>query len=174
MLASLAPASPTLIIAIKDKKVSLSDQFLEPARNQTKDQIKIKKSNELTMENIRPTRDREQVVKRRAMAIFSSGKGESYSIVIPPPNVTGSLHIGHALQHSIMDALTRYHRMRGKTHSGKWVLTRRVLQRKWWRTKLAAEGKPSREELGRDPYRKNLAVESPVRRHHYPADAAFG
>src|ERR687894_2183940 len=37
-----------------------------------------------------------------------------YSIVIPPPNVTGSLHMGHALQHTIMDVLTRYQRMRGK------------------------------------------------------------
>ncbi|MFN2598008.1 MAG: valine--tRNA ligase [Pyrinomonadaceae bacterium] len=36
-----------------------------------------------------------------------------YTIVIPPPNVTGSLHMGHALQHTIMDVLTRYHRMRG-------------------------------------------------------------
>jgi valyl-tRNA synthetase len=36
-----------------------------------------------------------------------------YSIVIPPPNVTGSLHVGHALQHTVMDVLTRYHRMRG-------------------------------------------------------------
>src|ERR1044071_5557288 len=36
-----------------------------------------------------------------------------YSIVIPPPNVTGSLHMGHALQHTIMDVLTRYRRMRG-------------------------------------------------------------
>ena len=36
-----------------------------------------------------------------------------YSIVIPPPNVTGSLHMGHALQHTIMDVLTRYHRMKG-------------------------------------------------------------
>src|SRR5919205_667842 len=36
-----------------------------------------------------------------------------YSIVIPPPNVTGNLHMGHALQHTIMDVLARYHRMRG-------------------------------------------------------------
>jgi valyl-tRNA synthetase len=82
-----------------------------------------------------------------------SGEGEPYSIVIPPPNVTGSLHIGHALQHSIMDALTRYHRMRGKNtlwqvgtdHAG--IATQMVVERK-----LAAEGKPSREELGRDPF----------------------
>ena len=82
-----------------------------------------------------------------------SGKGEPYSIVIPPPNVTGSLHIGHALQHSIMDALTRYHRMRGKNtlwqvgtdHAG--IATQMVVERK-----LAAEGKPGREELGRGPF----------------------
>ena len=39
----------------------------------------------------------------------------AYCIMLPPPNVTGSLHMGHAFQHSIMDALTRYHRMRGDT-----------------------------------------------------------
>jgi valyl-tRNA synthetase len=42
-----------------------------------------------------------------------SGHGESYSIMIPPPNVTGTLHMGHAFQDTIMDALTRYHRMLG-------------------------------------------------------------
>jgi valyl-tRNA synthetase len=42
-----------------------------------------------------------------------SGHGEPYSIMIPPPNVTGTLHMGHAFQDTIMDALTRYHRMLG-------------------------------------------------------------
>ncbi|MEJ0035526.1 MAG: valine--tRNA ligase [Gammaproteobacteria bacterium] len=42
-----------------------------------------------------------------------SGKGTGYSIAIPPPNVTGTLHMGHAFQHTLMDMLTRYHRMRG-------------------------------------------------------------
>src|SRR6201992_3085240 len=42
-----------------------------------------------------------------------SGKGPAFSIVIPPPNVTGTLHMGHAFQDTIMDALTRFHRMRG-------------------------------------------------------------
>ncbi|HEU4617901.1 MAG TPA: class I tRNA ligase family protein, partial [Gammaproteobacteria bacterium] len=42
-----------------------------------------------------------------------TGKGRPYSIVIPPPNVTGTLHMGHAFQHTIMDALIRYHRMLG-------------------------------------------------------------
>ncbi|MDB6105068.1 MAG: valyl-tRNA synthetase, partial [Gammaproteobacteria bacterium] len=41
------------------------------------------------------------------------GDGPPYSIVIPPPNVTGTLHLGHAFQQTLMDALTRYHRMRG-------------------------------------------------------------
>jgi valyl-tRNA synthetase len=42
-----------------------------------------------------------------------SGKGDPYCIVIPPPNVTGSLHMGHGFQHSLMDVLVRYHRMCG-------------------------------------------------------------
>ncbi|WP_444994423.1 valine--tRNA ligase [Aliikangiella sp. IMCC44359] len=43
----------------------------------------------------------------------ASGQGEPFCILIPPPNVTGSLHMGHAFQHTIMDLLTRYHRMKG-------------------------------------------------------------
>src|SRR3546814_18144936 len=43
-----------------------------------------------------------------------SGTGEPYSIMIPPPNVTGTLHMGHAFQHTVMDALTRHARMAGK------------------------------------------------------------
>ena len=82
-----------------------------------------------------------------------SGKGDPYSIVIPPPNVTGSLHIGHALQHGIMDALTRYARMRGKNtlwqvgtdHAG--IATQMVVERK-----LAAENGPDRETLGRQSF----------------------
>src|SRR4026207_614198 len=47
------------------------------------------------------------------------GAGEPYCIMLPPPNVTGTLHMGHAFQHTIMDALTRYHRMLG--HNTLWV-----------------------------------------------------
>ena len=80
-------------------------------------------------------------------------RADAYSIVIPPPNVTGSLHIGHALQHGIMDALTRYNRMKGKNalwqvgtdHAG--IATQMVVERK-----LAAEGQPGREELGREKF----------------------
>ena len=44
-----------------------------------------------------------------------SGTGTPYSIVIPPPNVTGSLHMGHAFQHTLMDALIRHQRMLGSS-----------------------------------------------------------
>lgn len=82
-----------------------------------------------------------------------SNEGESYSIVIPPPNVTGSLHMGHAFQHTIMDALTRYKRMDGfntlwqvgTDHAG--IATQMVVERK-----LAAEGQTTRAELGRDKF----------------------
>ncbi len=43
-----------------------------------------------------------------------SGEGDSYCIMMPPPNVTGSLHMGHGFQGAIMEALIRYNRMQGK------------------------------------------------------------
>ncbi|HIN89726.1 MAG TPA: valine--tRNA ligase, partial [Porticoccaceae bacterium] len=78
------------------------------------------------------------------------GDGEPYCIVIPPPNVTGSLHMGHGFQHAIMDALTRYQRMLGRQtlwqvgtdHAG--IATQMVVERR-----LAAAGS-SRQQLGRD------------------------
>ncbi|WP_339720954.1 valine--tRNA ligase [uncultured Paraglaciecola sp.] len=82
-----------------------------------------------------------------------SGEGEPYSIMIPPPNVTGSLHMGHAFQQTIMDTLTRYKRMSGNNtlwqvgtdHAG--IATQMVVERK-----LAAENGPTRKELGRDAF----------------------
>jgi valyl-tRNA synthetase len=41
------------------------------------------------------------------------GAGKPYVVLLPPPNVTGTLHMGHAFQHTLQDALVRYHRMRG-------------------------------------------------------------
>ena len=75
-----------------------------------------------------------------------------YSIVLPPPNVTGSLHMGHALDHTLMDALTRRKRMQGyevlwlpgMDHAG--IATQSVVERQ-----LAADG-TSKEELGRDGF----------------------
>ncbi|WP_288130642.1 valine--tRNA ligase [Microbulbifer sp.] len=79
-------------------------------------------------------------------------QADPYSIMIPPPNVTGSLHMGHGFQESIMDALIRYHRMKGDNtlwqvgtdHAG--IATQMVVERL-----LSAEGK-SRHELGRDKF----------------------
>jgi valyl-tRNA synthetase len=82
-----------------------------------------------------------------------SGQGEPYSIVIPPPNVTGTLHMGHAFQHTVMDALTRYHRMQGcdtlwqpgTDHAG--IATQMVVERN-----LKLAGEPTRAELGREKF----------------------
>jgi valyl-tRNA synthetase len=81
-----------------------------------------------------------------------SGDGDPYCIMIPPPNVTGTLHMGHAFQHTLMDALTRYHRMRGfdtlwqpgTDHAG--IATQMVVERQ-----LAARGS-SRHALGREKF----------------------
>ncbi len=80
------------------------------------------------------------------------GEGAPYCIMIPPPNVTGTLHMGHAFQDTIMDILTRYHRMRGfdtlwqvgTDHAG--IATQMVVERQ-----LASVGK-SRHDLGREAF----------------------
>jgi valyl-tRNA synthetase len=80
------------------------------------------------------------------------GTGSSYCIMIPPPNVTGRLHMGHAFQDTIMDALIRYHRMKGENtlwqagtdHAG--IATQMVVERQ-----LAAQGK-TRHDLGRETF----------------------
>ena len=85
-----------------------------------------------------------------------SGEGSPYSIMIPPPNVTGSLHMGHGFQISIMDALIRYHRMKGgkvlwqvgTDHAG--IATQMVVERQ-----LEAEGS-SRKELGREKFNEKV------------------
>src|ERR1700710_2952778 len=77
---------------------------------------------------------------------------ENYSIAVPPPNVTSVLHMGHALNSSIQDALMRSHRMRGQ--HAKWILgtdhagiaTQRQVEKR-----LVAEG-TSRLELGREAF----------------------
>lgn len=79
-------------------------------------------------------------------------EGASYCIMIPPPNVTGSLHMGHAFQDTIMDALTRYHRMKGcnalwqpgTDHAG--IATQMVVERI-----INADGK-TRHDYGRDAF----------------------
>jgi valyl-tRNA synthetase len=80
------------------------------------------------------------------------GRGSPFCIMIPPPNVTGTLHMGHAFQHTLMDALTRYHRMRGDDalwqpgtdHAG--IATQMVVERQ-----LEAQGR-KRSELSREAF----------------------
>jgi len=88
-----------------------------------------------------------------ASGYFAPQGGErAYCIMIPPPNVTGSLHMGHGFQEAIMDALIRYHRMRGDNtlwqvgtdHAG--IATQMVVERQ-----LEAEGL-SRHDLGREKF----------------------
>ncbi len=81
-----------------------------------------------------------------------AGDGPGYCIMLPPPNVTGSLHMGHAFQHTLMDILIRYHRMRGDRtlwqcgtdHAG--IATQMVVERQ-----LEQEG-ISRHDLGREKF----------------------
>ncbi|MGA4636147.1 valine--tRNA ligase [Pseudomonas solani] len=80
------------------------------------------------------------------------GSGESYTIMIPPPNVTGSLHMGHGFNNAIMDALIRFRRMQGRNtlwqpgtdHAG--IATQMVVERQ-----LAAQG-VDRHDLGREKF----------------------
>jgi valyl-tRNA synthetase len=85
-----------------------------------------------------------------------SGQGVPYCIMIPPPNVTGSLHMGHAFQDTIMDALIRYHRMKGDStlwqagtdHAG--IATQIVVERQ-----LNAEG-ITRHDIGREEFLRRV------------------
>ena len=80
------------------------------------------------------------------------GEGTPYCIMIPPPNVTGTLHMGHGFNNTVMDTLVRFHRMQGRDtlwqpgtdHAG--IATQMVVERQ-----LEAEGK-SRHDLGREAF----------------------
>ncbi len=84
------------------------------------------------------------------------GQGDAYSIVIPPPNVTGRLHMGHGFQNAIMDALIRYNRMQGKKalwqvgtdHAG--IATQMVVERQLARQNL------TRQDLGREKFTEKV------------------
>ena len=88
-----------------------------------------------------------------AFAPISDPAAETFSIVIPPPNVTGSLHIGHALNNTLQDVLARFERMRGKAvlwlpgtdHAG--IATQMVVERQ-----LAEAGNQSRRDMGREDF----------------------
>ena len=87
-------------------------------------------------------------------AFAPQGEGPAYTILLPPPNVTGTLHMGHAFQHTLQDALIRYHRMRGHRtlwqmgtdHAG--IATEMVVTRN---LQIAGQGE-TRDSLGRDGF----------------------
>ena len=99
-----------------------------------------------------------------------AGNGAPFCIMIPPPNVTGTLHMGHAFQHTLMDALSRYHRMRGDRtlwqpgtdHAG--IATQMVVERQ-----LNAEGQ-KRQDIGRPRSAVEYYYRTFSARHHpdYP------
>ena len=101
----------------------------------------------------------------------TKGSGRVFSLVIPPPNVTGSLHIGHMLEHTEIDVTIRWHRMRGDNtlwlpgtdHAG--IATQMVVERK-----LAEEG-IDRRQLGREEFEKRVwEWKARIRRHHQAPD----
>lgn len=111
-----------------------------------------------TAQNIATTYDPTEIEKKwykiwEEKGYFKpSGQGDSFCIMIPPPNVTGSLHMGHGFNNAIMDSLTRYNRMMGRNtlwqpgtdHAG--IATQMVVERQ-----LAAQD-ISRHDLGRDKF----------------------
>ena len=90
-------------------------------------------------------------------AFKPSETGEKYTIVIPPPNVTGSLHMGHALNNTLQDILCRFERMRGKSvlwqvgtdHAG--IATQMVVERQ-----MAERQEAKRTEIGREAFEKKV------------------
>ncbi|TCM84574.1 valine--tRNA ligase [Rhodovulum steppense] len=87
----------------------------------------------------------------------NASRPETFCIMIPPPNVTGSLHMGHAFNNTLQDILVRWHRMRGfdtlwqpgQDHAG--IATQMVVERE-----LAKAGKPGRREMGREDFLKTV------------------
>ena len=96
-------------------------------------------------------------------------EGDPFSIVIPPPNVTGSLHMGHALNNTVQDILCRFERMRGRDvlwqpgldHAG--IATQMVVERQ-----MMERQEPGRRDIGREAFPgKGLGVESRIRGHNH-------
>lgn len=93
-----------------------------------------------------------EIWKERGYFTPAGGESTPYCIMIPPPNVTGTLHMGHAFQYTLMDLLTRYHRMQGQQtlwqpgtdHAG--IATQMVVERQ-----IGAQGM-SRYSLGRENF----------------------
>ncbi len=96
-------------------------------------------------------------VKERLFDTPAATGGNAFTMLLPPPNVTGRLHMGHMLNQTEMDILTRWHRMRGETalwvpgtdHAG--IATQMMVEKQ-----LAAEGQTTRQQLGREAFTKRV------------------
>ena len=96
---------------------------------------------------------KEWLDKKAFAAGVNAKREETFSMMLPPPNVTGVLHMGHAFNHTLMDIMVRWHRMRGfdtlwqpgQDHAG--IATQMVVERE-----LAKEGAPKRSEMGREAF----------------------
>src|SRR3712207_1741861 len=106
--------------------------------------------------------------EERAFHAEPSDPGQPYAIVIPPPNVTAALHLGHALNNTIQDVLTRYHRMLGDNacwlpgtdHAGiatQTVVEKRVMQEEGKRrTDFSREAFVARIQAWKDEYERKI------------------
>ena len=126
---------------------------------QKSSKLQSRKSEMKMNKNFQPSDSEPQIFKAweesKAFAAGANAKPNmrSFCIVIPPPNVTGSLHMGHAFNNTLQDILVRWHRMRGfdtlwqpgQDHAG--IATQMVVERQ-----LEREGEPTRTELGRDAF----------------------
>ena len=94
--------------------------------------------------------------EERLFRVENSRNGPAFSIVLPPPNVTGSIHIGHMLEHTLIDMVVRWHRMKGDRtlwlpgmdHAG--IATQYVVERR------LAEQNLGRKDLGRDEFERRV------------------
>jgi hypothetical protein len=106
---------------------------------------------------------------------LDTAKTDNFCILLPPPNVTGTLHMGHGFNQAIMDSLTRYHRMRGDNtlwqpgtdHAG--IATQIVVERQ-----LDAPGYFAPRPRPRKVPGQGLGVEGILGQHHHQADAPPG
>ena len=151
------PACAGMTVMSMDARVRGHDgtRPLTPALSRLRERGKTKMTDTLPS-SYDPTQFESRLYQRwEAEGLFKpTGKGTPYSILLPPPNVTGTLHMGHAFQHTLQDALVRYHRMRGfdtlwqmgSDHAG--IATEMVVSRN-----LDREGKgETRDSLGREGF----------------------
>jgi valyl-tRNA synthetase len=123
--------------------------------------------------NSSPIRD-ERAPTRTRPGIYADWEAHAFSIMIPPPNVTGVLHMGHAFNNTLQDILIRWHRMRGfdtlwqpgQDHAG--IATQMVVEREAGRRRAM----PSRRDMGREAFLERSGSGRPIRRHDHRAAEA--